>query len=200
MGRERITNKICYLDLETTGLNPVRNGIHQIAGIIEIAGEVKERFDIRLQPRKGSLIDTGVLEKSGVTERDIMRYMPTKKGLETFIGVLDTYIDIYDKYDKFFLCGYNVGPFDSIFIRELFARMQFKSYPGYFYPGTLDVMVLAAQYYSEYSNMPPNFKLHTICRDFNIPIDTDQLHNAAYDIGRTRLLHKQLTYIHNDLL
>lgn len=34
--------KLFFYDLETTGVNPGRNGIHQISGMIVVDGEVKE--------------------------------------------------------------------------------------------------------------------------------------------------------------
>ena len=48
--------KLLYFDTETTGLDPVRNGIIQIAGIIVIDGEVKEEFNIKMQPHENDEI------------------------------------------------------------------------------------------------------------------------------------------------
>jgi uncharacterized protein YprB with RNaseH-like and TPR domain len=43
---DTIKQYILFIDIESTGLDPKRNGIIQIAGIIEINGEVKEKFQI----------------------------------------------------------------------------------------------------------------------------------------------------------
>lgn len=37
-------SKLFFFDLETTGVKFWKNGIHQIAGVIEIDGEVKEEL------------------------------------------------------------------------------------------------------------------------------------------------------------
>jgi DNA polymerase-3 subunit epsilon len=41
--------KYFFFDLETTGTKYWKNGIHQISGLIEIDGEIKEKFDFREQ-------------------------------------------------------------------------------------------------------------------------------------------------------
>ena len=38
-------SKRFFYDLETTGTNPGKNGIHQISGMIEIDGIVMEQFN-----------------------------------------------------------------------------------------------------------------------------------------------------------
>ena len=43
-------NKIFYFDTETTGLDPKRHDIIQLAYIVEINGEVKEEGEFKLQP------------------------------------------------------------------------------------------------------------------------------------------------------
>ena len=40
--------KLLFFDLETAGLNPNENGIHQISGCIEIDSEEKECFDFKV--------------------------------------------------------------------------------------------------------------------------------------------------------
>lgn len=48
--------KLLFFDLETTGTNPGRNGIHQISGQVVIDGIVKESFDFHVsQTRKQPL-------------------------------------------------------------------------------------------------------------------------------------------------
>ena len=64
--------KIMYYDLETTGLQPLVNGIHQIAGIIEINGKVVEEFNINMRPAEFHIIEPKALETSNLTVEDIM--------------------------------------------------------------------------------------------------------------------------------
>lgn len=41
--------KLFFLDLETTGVSPGRNGIHQMSGMIVIDGEIKEEINNKLR-------------------------------------------------------------------------------------------------------------------------------------------------------
>ena len=42
--------KVVFFDLETTGTLVNKHGIHQLSGAIVVDGEVKEEFDLRVQP------------------------------------------------------------------------------------------------------------------------------------------------------
>lgn len=42
--------KIVFFDLETTGTNPGKHGIHQISGEIVIDGQTVEQFDFKVRP------------------------------------------------------------------------------------------------------------------------------------------------------
>jgi DNA polymerase-3 subunit epsilon len=44
--------KLLYLDLETTGLDPKTNSIHEIGAIVEIDGFVAGEFEIKLKQKK----------------------------------------------------------------------------------------------------------------------------------------------------
>ena len=68
--------KLLYFDLETTGTNPGKNGIHQISGMIEIDGEEKEKFDFHVQPNPKAVIEEQALAVGGVTREQIMAYPP----------------------------------------------------------------------------------------------------------------------------
>ena len=43
--------KLFLFDLETTGTDIIKHGIHQISGKIIINGEVKETFDFKVCPK-----------------------------------------------------------------------------------------------------------------------------------------------------
>jgi hypothetical protein len=53
--------KLLFYDLETTGTNPGRNGIHQISGQIVIDNEVKESFDFHVRPNPKATIEDEAL-------------------------------------------------------------------------------------------------------------------------------------------
>lgn len=59
--------KLFFFDLETTGLNPAKNGIHQISGEIVIDGQTKESFDFKVQPNPKAVIEQQALDVCSVT-------------------------------------------------------------------------------------------------------------------------------------
>lgn len=63
--------KLLFFDLETTGTNPGRNGIHQISGQVVIDGIVKESFDFHVQPNPKAAIEDEALAVAGVTREQI---------------------------------------------------------------------------------------------------------------------------------
>lgn len=42
--------KLLFFDLETTGTLVNKHGIHQISGAVVIDGEIKEKFNLHVQP------------------------------------------------------------------------------------------------------------------------------------------------------
>lgn len=66
--------KLLFFDLETTGTNPGRNGIHQISGQVVIDGIVKESFDFHVQPNPKAAIEDEALAVAGVTREQIAQY------------------------------------------------------------------------------------------------------------------------------
>lgn len=59
--------KLLFFDLETTGTNPGRNGIHQISGSIVIDGKHIQDFDFHVQPNPKAVIEDAALQVAGVT-------------------------------------------------------------------------------------------------------------------------------------
>ena len=68
--------KLLFFDLETTGTLVNKHGIHQISGMVVIDGEVKETFNLHVQPNPQALIEPAALEVGGVTEAQIKAYPP----------------------------------------------------------------------------------------------------------------------------
>lgn len=184
--------KIFYFDLETTGTKYWRNGIHQISGLIEINGEVKEEFDFHVQPNPSAEIDPEALKVGGVTLEQIMAYPPMGEIHEKLKYMLNKYVNKYDKKDKFFLCGYNNAPFDNPFLRAFFVQNGDNFFGSYFWSGGIDVMVLALDFLKYRRADMNNFKLMTVAEEMGIKIEEEKLHNATYDIYLTREIYRRI--------
>lgn len=185
--------KIFYFDVETTGLSPVKNSIHQLAGIIEIDGQVTDEFNIKMQPvEMDQLPEDYVTPVGGITKADFRTYGTQEEGYKLLMSKLNTSIDRFDRQDKFFISGYNCQNFDMNFLRKLFDNHQNSFIPAYFWSSSLDVMVLAANALIETRKTMPNFKLETVAKQFGIEIQGKGFHDAMSDIRATREIYQIL--------
>lgn len=184
--------KLFYYDLETTGVRYWRNGIHQISGLIEIDGEVKETFNFHVRPNPAADIDPQALEIGGVTLEMIQGYPGMKEVHAKIIYMLSKYVGRYNKTDKFFLIGYNNSSFDDNFFKAFFEQNDDKYFFSWFWSSKIDVMVLASQFLIGRRHLMENFKLHTVAKELGIEVNEDNLHDALYDIKLTREIHKKI--------
>jgi DNA polymerase-3 subunit epsilon len=192
---------IMYYDLETTGLQPLVNGIHQIAGIIEIDGKVKEEFNINMRPSEFHIIEQEALATSNLTLDDIMNNpYSQEEGFSEFVSILSRYVNPYVKAkdkDRLFRIGFNSASFDNNFLQQFFKNNnQDRSFFSFFYPDSPDVMVLCSDRFMDERRSFIDFKLPTLARRFGIEVDDSRLHEALYDVELTRRVYQKLKNIH----
>ena len=183
--------KRLYIDIETSGLNAYRNGIIQIAGIIEVDGEEKESFDFNMNVFEGDLIEDKALEINNITREQIAEFEDPKIVYSKLIALMKKYVDRYDKKDKFVFVAYNAS-FDNDFIRHWFKKNSDKYFGAWFWNPYIDVMTIAHHVLGDLRPEMENFKLDTVAKAFNIEINKDELHDALYDISLTRKIYRQL--------
>lgn len=199
--------KILYLDTETGGLDPKKNPIIQLSGILEITGEnipkiqskgipLYREFDFHLRPPLPtpsfpSTIDPAALKVSGLTPEDLLnpdRLEPID-AYRKLKSIFLTYIDRYDKSDKLYLMGQNVH-FDYGFLQELW-RSQGDDYLGSFiHYHKIDLIALTAslRLAGVFARPLPNMKLSSLCEYFGMG---EQEHNSLADIRQTRDIFKR---------
>lgn len=186
--------KILFFDVETTGLKYNEHGIHQLSGEININGETKEVFNLKVRPRDGCAISDEALAVGKVTREQIFGYPNMRDVYREFIDMLSKYVDKYSKVDKFHLCGYNNASFDNNFLRAWFYHCgETKYFNSWFWIDTIDVMVLASSALAHKRAEMPNFKLSTVCEELGIRVEEGSLHDASYDIELTKQLFFKLT-------
>lgn len=176
--------KILYFDTETTGVDPSKNGIIQLSGIIEIDNEIKEEFNFRIRPFEIDEINLEALEVNNIT-KDQLKTFPTAQESYILIEKLfNKYIDRYDPTDKFYPAGYNVR-FDLEFLSEYFIKNDNPYFGSYCNWRSIDA--LSIFYFLDYIGYLKleNYKLGTVCDYFKIPI---KAHDAMSDIKATRSL------------
>lgn len=180
--------KILFIDTETTGLDPHKNGIIQVSGIIEIDGDIKEEFNIKCQPMTGDAVDAKALEVTGTTHEMIQSYISGADGYRRLVSIFDKYVSKFDKNDKFQVVGYNVR-YDMEMLKSWFDKNGNPYMGSYMTWQPFDVMSVCHMLkYMGVLNLP-NYKLSTLCEHFGITI---KAHDAMSDITATRELSRVL--------
>lgn len=188
--------KALWFDVETTGLDSRLNDIIQLGYQLEIDGNIVTKGDLRFRPINPNNIDQTALRVCNVTTEEIMQYPDTRTQYEAFTKDIDRFIDKYNPADKAYPCGYNVF-FDYQFLTALPYKIGEKygigSYLNHILLDPLPILNNLIAFNA--IKRPPDRKLETICKIFNIPLDP---HDAASDINATRelfyLLMSKVTY------
>jgi DNA polymerase-3 subunit epsilon len=182
--------KLCFIDTETTGLDHKEHAMIQIAGLIEIDGEVKEEFNFNCKPRDGQLIDTSAIAVSGVTIEQIQGFESPQVVYNLLTKTFCKYVDKFNKRDKFHFVGYN-GLFDANFVRSFFERAGDKYFGSFFWYPIIDIAVLAGQFLMNERSTLPNFQLGTVASHLGIKAE-GALHDALTDIKLAREVYKKV--------
>lgn len=193
-------DKILFFDVETTGLSHKKHSIHELAGLVEVDGEVVEEFKILLRPHPRAQIEPSALAVAKVTLEEVMAYPPQEEGYSDFIDILNRYVDPFDPRDKYYLSGFNNASFDNHFLRVLFDLNQNSYFAAYFHAESLDVMTLAGQYLRGARRAAmPSFKLHRVATELGLEVDHERLHEGVYDVQLTRAIYRIVTGLEIEL-
>lgn len=182
-----------FYDLETTGVNPKKHSLHQIAGCIEVDDEVVEWFDIKSKPHPKAIYEPEAMSIGGVTEAQLRGYQDMGVAYNIFKGILSKYIDKYNPKQKAVLVGYNNRYFDDVFLRVWFEQNGDNFIGSWFWNNSLDVLVLSTEYLLDRREDMPSFKLKRVAKEVGIPVDESKLHDAKYDIMLTRQVYRIVT-------
>lgn len=186
-----MSKKIFFCDVETTGTTPSENGIIQIAGIVQIDGEVIHEVNRKVKPFEDDVIMDEALEVTGYTRDKIASFEEPDFVYRTLTEYLEKHIDKYDSKDKFHFVGYNAN-FDSNFMRAWFRKNDDPYYGSYFFYPAIDLMQLVAIRYMKHRHKFENYKLLTVCEAMGMDVDEDKAHDAMYDIELTQKLFNAL--------
>jgi DNA polymerase-3 subunit epsilon len=187
--------KLLFVDTETTGLDPQKNGLTQISGVAQVrdAGfnvtkekEAYAMFDYKLRPFSYDVIEESALQVCGLTidDLDSPDRLPPKSAHDAFVEMMKQIVSPYDKTDKFFLVGYN-ATFDDRFLRAFFDKCGDKYYGSFISWPPIDVAQMAAILLGPRRMLMKSFKLSAVAETVGIKIDQEKLHDAMYDIELT---------------
>lgn len=179
-----------FYDLETTGTDERKHGIHQISGIIEVDGEIAEKFNFKVAPNPKAQIEPEALTVGGVTEEQIRAYPEMRKVYFAILKILGKYCDRFNAKDKIWLVGFNNRKFDDVFFRCWFEQNGDTFFGSWFWSDSLDALVFASQYLIDRRRDMPSFKLKRVAKELGIDVDETKLHDAEYDIMLTREVYR----------
>lgn len=188
--KQHTPEKRFWFDTETTGTDSKRNGIHELACIVEIDGIIREKKVWNIKPAESCIIEDEALKVSGVTREVLETYPPESEVYEQIISFLSKYVSKWDKKDKFKLYGYNVH-FDMQMFIEFFNRNNDKWFFTWFWSGPIDVMSKAAELFMHVRPMMKDFKLGTVVKELEINC-LDNFHGALFDIEITREVYYKI--------
>jgi len=178
--------KVMYLDTETTGLDPFKHDIHELAMIVEIDGLVMDRHQFFIRPFNVNDIDPRALEVSGVTKEKILAYRDPRLIHAGLVRWLARWVDKYDRTDKFWIIGYNIR-FDVDFLSQFWIKAGDSYFGSYFRRPAIDVMSLAlTKSLMDHGFNPVDHKLTSIARELGIEFEAGRAHEAFFDVVLTR--------------
>ena len=184
--------KRLYIDVETTGFNPYKNGIIQIAGIVEIDEVEIESFSFDCNVFEKDEISDKALEVNNKTREQIAEFEDPKEVYSKLINIMEKHINRYNKNDKFAFVGFNAS-FDYDFIRAWFKKAGDNFGIGsWCWNPYIDAMTIAFHFIGEERHLMENFKLDTVAGALGIEVDENELHDALYDVKLTRQIYRQL--------
>ena len=184
--------KIFY-DVETTGANPNKHSLHQVAGLIEVDEQVVDEFNIYSRPHPKAILEPEALIICKVTEAELWAYPAMEDAKTEFCRTISKYINKYDKNSKAYLVGFNNRGFDDKFLRMWFTLCGDPYFGSWFWPDSRDTMVLASEYLESRRPSMPNFQLHTVAQTLGLEVDESKLHDASYDVLLTRQIYRIVT-------
>lgn len=186
--------KILFIDTETTGLEPGKHAVIQIAGIIEIDGEVKEEFNFFASPHPGQLYEARALEVNKRTIEEIKGFPPPLETYDALKKIFSKYVSPYTKdvRQRFVIAGHNVA-FDYAMMEAFWQKCGDRYWYSWVDFRGLDTVTATALFQAAGRISLPNFKLETVANSLNIPL---KAHNAMDDIRATReIYHRYINMI-----
>ena len=181
--------KVFYFDVETSGLDPQKHDILQIAYIIEVNGEVVCERSMYAAPFHPENADPQALSINGISPTEMLKF-PDPAGVHaTLLDDLGRHCDKFNKADKYYPCAYN-GQFDMGFLAQFYKNCDDEYFGSWFNGRLLDPLALVR--ILDYCGTidTPDHKLKTMAEFYGFSADA-QFHDALFDVRTLqKILHR----------
>lgn len=175
--------KVLWIDSETTGLDPIKNGMVQLAALVEIDDNVVERTLFKMNPLDKEF-DPEAMRIHGIPLEEIQSYPAALDVKQKITNLFDKYIDKYDKNDKFTVAGFNVA-FDMKFLERLWVDSGDKYLYSYLHRQPIDPF--ASLPFLEWAGViNPSYTSRSLERIATFLGFSYDAHDALEDIEMTR--------------
>ncbi len=179
-----------WIDVETTGLNPYKNGVVQIALLVENEkGKIVDKLELTMCPFESVVIDDKALAINGRTIKEIMNFQSEEKAFKKLLSFLSK--QMLKDNTRFSFSGYN-SPFDMKFVQALFYRNTKVGFNKFFNFYDVDTYAFV-KIFDLWGTLDGRRckKLGAICDTFGIEFK-GKAHDAMVDIKATRKLHNKI--------
>lgn len=183
--------KILWVDVETTGLSPTRNGIISIAAFMMVDGVIdpeKGRFVAEMNP-VGREIEESALAVNGYTREQIEAFPHWATVADDFVSWVLSHNETFPM-EKVVLGGYCTS-FDQGMICGWLDETSVVKLHDIAESKLLDVHELAKRFLHPSLCLLPNKKLTTVSKALGVDLG-DKAHNAEADILATIEVWKKL--------
>lgn len=173
---------ILFIDVETTGLDPSKNVMLEIAARLDIDGKTVSRHNTKFfNPR--SHTDLGALKVNKTKIRDLLSMKPEEGEVLTFV---DWLLDLQDKIKgPLYVCGQNVA-FDINFLKGTLDKYQVSNIESLIGYKVLDTFGLALALVEVGKlKVEGSLNLGNIAKALGIDLSKVQLHTGKDDVEVT---------------
>jgi DNA polymerase III subunit epsilon len=181
--------RILWNDLETTGTDPHKHAIIQIAAIIEENGVIIDTFESKMRPLPGKEIDETALEVNGVTREELLTFLGPNEVYSNFRMFCLRHGKPGDKSGRFIPAGYNNG-FDLDFMAQWHLDMENKfAFWHYLQYQPIDPYPVCVALWRAGIMLTPDVKLPTVAKYYGIELKP---HDAMSDVLAAREVSKRV--------
>ena len=174
---------ILFIDLETTGQDPTKHAVIEIAMRLDVDGIKVDQFECKLfNPQ--TITNLGALKYNGTRLSGIMKHQPEGAAV---MSLVDWLLDIQAKFKgDLHICGQNVG-FDIRFLWSVFNRFSIEGIDEVMGYKVLDTfgLALALSHVGKLKTPDNKLNLLAIATALGVNVAGKTLHTAMADVDVT---------------